>query len=181
MSSLQKMWKENPIGVVIMFLVVGYGIYYFMNYLNKKGSFGSEQMSGTTNPAYKNQSSSMGPKPADPLGQNEVFQSVSSNPNGDMLTTNTGSMQNPADLLPKSTGEWASLNPSGKGELSNVNLLQAGYHIGIDTIGQTLRNANLQIRSEPPNPQTYVGPWQQSTIAPDLLRPPLEIGAGGLQ
>jgi hypothetical protein len=81
--------------------------------------------------------------------------------------------------LPKdSNSQWAQLNPSGKGELANINLLKAGYHIGIDTIGQTLRNANLQIRSEPPNPQLYVGPWNLSTIEPDFLRPPLELGQG---
>jgi len=54
--------------------------------------------------------------------------------------------------------------------------LKAGYHYGIDTIGSSLRNANLQIRSEPPNPQVYVGPWQNSTITPDFMRVPLEIG-----
>jgi hypothetical protein len=81
--------------------------------------------------------------------------------------------------LPKdSNSQWAQLNPSGKGELANVNLLKAGYHIGIDTIGQTLRNANLQIRSEPPNPQLYVGPWNTSTIEPDFMRPPFSIGSG---
>jgi hypothetical protein len=64
--------------------------------------------------------------------------------------------------------------------LANINLLKAGYHIGIDTVGQTLRNANLQLRSEPPNPQANVGPWNQSTIEPDTLRPSLEIGQGSL-
>ena len=39
-------------------------------------------------------------------------------------------------------------------------------------------NANLQIRSEPPNPQLYVGPWNQSSIEPDFMRPPLNIGSG---
>jgi hypothetical protein len=88
-------------------------------------------------------------------------------------------IQNPAELLPKdSNSQWAQLNPSGKGELANVNLLKSGYHIGIDTVGQSLRNANLQIRSEPPNPQLSVGPWMQSTIEPDFMRPPLEIGSG---
>jgi hypothetical protein len=97
-------------------------------------------------------------------------------------TCNTANIQNPSELLPKDkNSQWAQLNPSGKGELANVNLLRAGYHIGIDTIGQSLRNANLQIRSEPPNPQLYVGPWNQTTIEPDFMRPPLEIGAGGSQ
>jgi hypothetical protein len=43
-------------------------------------------------------------------------------------------------------------------------------------VGQTLRNANLQIRSEPPNPQVAVSPWLNSTIEPDINRRPFEIG-----
>ena len=56
------------------------------------------------------------------------------------------------------------------------NFINAGYHVGVNTIGSSLRNANLQLRSEPPNPQVAVGPWQQSTISPDLNRRPMEIG-----
>jgi hypothetical protein len=90
-------------------------------------------------------------------------------------------VSNPADLLPKdSNSEWAQLNPSGGGELANINLLKAGHHAGIDTIGSSLRNANLQVRSEPPNPHNQVSPWQNSTIEPDLMRIPLELGGGSL-
>ena len=71
------------------------------------------------------------------------------------------------------------LLPSGQaGDLSNVNFLKAGYHVGINTVGTSLRNANLQVRSEPPNPQSQVSPWLNSTISPDLMRVPLEIGCG---
>ena len=70
----------------------------------------------------------------------------------------------------------ATVNKIGK--LSNINLLKSGYHIGIDTVGQSLRNANLQMRSEPPNPQLNTGPWNQTTITPDFQRVPLEIGSG---
>ena len=115
---------------------------------------------------------------------NEVYSSVagSSQSSGMGLppSCNATASQNPSDLLPKDTNsQWAQLNPAGKGDLANINLLKAGYHIGIDTIGQTLRNANLQIRSEPPNPQVNVGPWNLSTIEPDFMRPPLELGQGG--
>lgn len=86
---------------------------------------------------------------------------------------------NPQDLLPKdSNSSWAAANPRGAGELANVNLLKAGHHAGIDTVGGTLRNANLQLRSEPPNPKTQVSPWSNSTIEPDLMRVPLELGCG---
>ena len=65
---------------------------------------------------------------------------------------------------------WAQVNPQGSGTLKDRNFLQAGHHIGINTVGQTLRNANLQLRSEPPNPQVKVSPWIQSTINPDTNR-----------
>ena len=87
---------------------------------------------------------------------------------------------NPQDLLPKDgNSSWAAASPRGAGELSNVNLLKAGHHSGIDTVGGTLRNANLQLRSEPPNPKAQVSPWSNSTIEPDLMRVPLELGCGG--
>ena len=58
------------------------------------------------------------------------------------------------------------------------DLLQAGYHIGLDTIGQTLRNPTYDLRSDPVIPKQDVGPWNQSTIEPDLARVPLELGCG---
>jgi hypothetical protein len=99
---------------------------------------------------------------------------------GSPMSSGSSPQLDPSELLPKNVGNssWAQLNPSGQGSLANVNMLKAGYHIGIDTIGQTLRNPNLQIRSEPPNPQIYTGPWNISTITPDFMRPSLEIGSG---
>ena len=81
-----------------------------------------------------------------------------------------------ADLLPRDANSlWAQVNPSGQGSLADQNFLTAGFHIGINTVGQTLRNANRQIRSEPLNPQVKVSPWMQTTIEPDINRRPLEI------
>ena len=83
----------------------------------------------------------------------------------------------PKELLPRdSNSEFAKLNPMGAGDLQQVNLLKAGHHIGIDTVGQSLRNANLQLRSEPANPKMDIGPWNNSTISGDTMRRPLEIG-----
>ena len=86
-------------------------------------------------------------------------------------------MMSSEDLLPESDFmEWAKLHPGGQAELNNRNFLTSGHHIGINTVGQSLRNANLQVRSEPPNPQVVVSPWMQATIGPDMNRKPLEIG-----
>ena len=82
----------------------------------------------------------------------------------------------PEELLPKSDATmWSESNPSA-GALKERNFLQSGNMIGINTVGSTLRNANLQLRSEPANPQVQVSPWMQTTILPDLGRKPLEIG-----
>jgi hypothetical protein len=181
--NLKKAWNDYGIGAIVVLLVVAYGVSLFYGYLNNKGSSGMEKMTEQKNKAYGSPNGQPGQVvPANPAGQNEVFSAVNgiqtSNP-GSPSSCNKKNIDNPSDLLPKdNNSQWAQLNPQGKGELANVNLLKAGYHIGIDTIGQTLRNANLQIRSEPPNPQVYVGPWNQSTIEPDFMRPPLEIGAG---
>jgi hypothetical protein len=85
-----------------------------------------------------------------------------------------------ADLLPTEQAsaiqEFNIAKPIGEGILQDINSLKAGYHVGIDTVGQTLRNANRQIRSEPTNPQVPVSPFMNTTIAPDLMRKPLELG-----
>lgn len=82
-----------------------------------------------------------------------------------------------SELLPimqDPNSQWAQMNPSGSGDLQGKNFLSAGALVGVNTIGQSLRNANYQLRAEHPNPQMQVGPWQQSTIEPDLQRRPLE-------
>jgi hypothetical protein len=84
----------------------------------------------------------------------------------------------PSELLPKDTGSvWADQNPMGSGSLKGKNFLSAGALIGVNTVGQSMRNANLQVRSEPPNPQVAVSIFNQSTISPDISHRPLEIGA----
>ena len=88
------------------------------------------------------------------------------------------SMANPSDLLPRDeNSQWGEFNTLSKGA-NTPDLLQAGYHIGLDTVGQTLRNANLQERSDPIIQKSTIGPWNQSTIEPDMARTPLELGMG---
>ena len=179
--SLKKLWNDYGIGAIIVLLVVAYGVYMFAGYLGAKGMPGNESNASMQDQYKSNMTSSSAVLPSDPNG-NGTFASangVQTSMPGVPSSCSNANIQNPAELLPKDTNsQWAQLNPSGKGDLANINLLKAGYHIGIDTVGQSLRNANLQIRSEPPNPQLSVGPWNQSTIESDIFRPPLEIGSG---
>ena len=189
-ASFKKLWNNYGIGSIVIFIIFLYVLSMLYRYFVNKGRAGSEGNVGfpsssgrvTKNIAFQNNNQGA-VQPSNPLGQNEVFASVQGgNATGQGIPSacNKPNIQNPADLLPQDkNSQWAQLNPAGKGDLANINLLKAGYHIGIDTIGQTLRNANLQIRSEPPNPQINTGPWNLSTIEPDFMRPPLELGQGG--
>ena len=120
--------------------------------------------------------SNVGVRASEELG-NESFLQVS----GINRTPTSCYPQNtlkPDDLLPsgksKNVQDFENANPTGEGILKGVNFLDAGFHIGINTVGQSLRNANRQLRSEPPNPQVAVSPWLNTTIGPDLGRKPLE-------
>jgi len=77
----------------------------------------------------------------------------------------------PEDLLPKDQDNiWSN------GQDNKMNYLESGHHIGINTVGQSLKNANRQLRSEPANPRDDVSPWNQSTIEHDKYRKQLELG-----
>ena len=121
------------------------------------------------------------------LGHNEVFASINGkdSDNGDF---GLGENQLPKDCFPKdqltptdllpqdANSKWAQVNPSGQGSVGDQNFLNAGFHVGVNTVGQTLRNANLQLRSEPPNPQMQVSPWMNTSMEPDTNRRAMEIG-----
>jgi hypothetical protein len=82
----------------------------------------------------------------------------------------------PSELLPKDPNStWAQQNPMGTGSLKGKNFLSAGALIGVNTVGQSLRNANYQLRSEPANPQVPVTVFNVPTIEPDVNRRALEI------
>ena len=84
----------------------------------------------------------------------------------------------PVDLLPQNqeANDWARANPTGSGSLELKNMLEAGQHIGNNTQGSSLKNANLQLRSEPANPILNVSVFNNSSITPDIYRKQLEIG-----
>ena len=127
-------------------------------------------------------------RPSAPMGQNETYKAVEPSIEDPMNAYGLNGNQFPADCFPKdqlnpaellpgdANSTWAKVAPNGQGELGDMNFLTAGYHVGINTVGSSLRNANQQLRSDPPCPLVQVSPWMQSTITPDLSRLPLEVG-----
>lgn len=150
---------------------------------SKPRTLWSEMSPGVIQQAHKGASgsSSKPPVAANPVGMNsgpanaDGIQTVTS---GVPSSCKRQDIANPTELLPRQDNDFGNMNQNGSGDLENINLLKAGYHAGIDTVGSTLRNSNLQLRSEPPNPTSKVSPWMNSTIEPDLMRVPLEIGCG---
>lgn len=81
----------------------------------------------------------------------------------------------PTELLPKSDSNVLSkLNPMSNDAQVLPDMLGAGSMMG--TQSSTLRNANLQVRSDPAIAKVDVGPWSNSTIEADHMRVPLELG-----
>lgn len=83
------------------------------------------------------------------------------------------------DLLPKeSKDDWFDM-PYDKKQMmriENENLLAGAStqsRVGIDTQGQTLKNASHDLRAAPPNPKFMVSPWNNSTIEPDYNIKPI--------
>lgn len=94
----------------------------------------------------------------------------------DSKSCNEQPIMDPKELLPTDkNNEWSNIMPNN--DLKNIHMINAGHHVGINTVGSSLRNANLQIRSEPVIPQGNVGPWNQTTIESDNMRRGFEIGS----
>lgn len=182
-KGFEKSVKSHHVLLILGGLVLLYVIY---NYSSGKSIFPENY----TNSKEGNNDSNEHHMNSQPIGASDNtfhddYASINSNGNAGGnamigLPSNCSSKQtaNPEDLLPKDMNNSWSMNPQGSGDFLGVNFLNAGYMIGTNTVGSSLRNANLQVRSEPPNPQISVGPWNNSTIEGDPFRRPLEIGCG---
>lgn len=191
----------NPVATIITVFAALAVLFYFVNMNNQKTAAKIEMMENyQRNMAKTNGGDIMSEDPllpqggvynvvpSQPMGQNETNKEVQpemADPNnayglnGNQFPNDCfpKDQLNPAELLPgNANSTWAQVAPNGQGELGDMNFLSAGYHTGINTVGSSMRNPNLGLRSEPPNPVVQVSPWMQSTISPDLSRRGLEIG-----
>lgn len=172
-SGISKFFSKEKIIIFIALFILGYTMF---SYSNSKGSIYDAMDDGQSG---DDSSKSSQPSLKETSAQNVQPESAPSAnaPNGYAVQP----VANPSDLLPNDqNSQWSALNPvaMNQGNVAMPDLLQAGYHIGLDTIGQTLRNANLQLRSDPIIDKQNIGPWNQSTIEPDFARVPLEVGHG---
>ena len=183
MSDLKKMFKnikgEHVLGIVGLIILV----FAFCKYSEGKNIFKMGMTNGNT---------SLSPSPikqeANVIGNPSTtttyapYNGPSSTSVSNSSTSSTNMNKpasNPQDLLPinNASTNWQSSVPNS--DLKGINLLSPSQISGINTQGSSLRNANLQVRSEPANPRSNTNcPWNISTIETDTFRKPLEIGAG---
>ena len=174
--------------VLVMFVLTRYrnedvSVEEFADTLRHASTTSPSTMPPSEDPAYALDGEpdvGCGPPPvaSEPVGNNEDYRTIGEGVSNTLPKDCYPKDQlSPQDLLPSDANStWAQMNPAGQGDLQSHNFLNAGHHIGVNTTGQTLRNSNVQLRSEPPNPQMKVSPWNQSTIEPDTNRRGLEIG-----
>jgi hypothetical protein len=78
---------------------------------------------------------------------------------------------NNSDLLPNEVNkDWFESDFSNaRIKIGNDNLINTDrYVIGVNTVGQSLKNPSYDLRPSPPCPKVTVSPWNQSTIEPDF-------------
>lgn len=180
LKDMEKMLNANHkvllVGLLLLTLAIGL-------YTNKKGKENMNVRKPVSKPvrrlvptARKRMREGMSNMGGNAAASQAMARNSDSSAGASGATGGAGSTNNPQDLLPSSGGTNQFSQVDNKGVLGNVNLLDAGHHSGINTVGNSLRNANLQLRSDPAIPQANVGPWSQSTISPDVNRKQLEIG-----
>lgn len=177
LKNLQKSIKTHHIIVLVGVVILVFALY---NYSSNK-SLITDAMTGQANHIVSDNtrpslSNSGNVEPNNTEEEYSSAEGMTTNTNN-LGVSNSRQMTDPSELLPKDeNSEWAKLNPTSSNDMMNVNLLKAGWMAGINTVGSSLRNPNLQLRSEPANPKTNPSPWNNTTIEPDLMRTPLELG-----
>jgi hypothetical protein len=91
-----------------------------------------------------------------------------------VMPTDTRKTLTSGDLLPKDENkDWFQVPNSKFNLMQAVELEVPEIKIGVDTVGQSRKNATYDLRAAPPNPKFIVSPWSNSTIEPDYNTKPL--------
>jgi len=150
--------------------------YLLSNYSTTKGGFGEglEQAKGALGiQGPLSDSGPHGQPMASAGGNSQPVESIQGRHPASQATYSDTTLSSD-ELLPKGGlgASWAAVNPSSLGDLKGQNYLQAGYHTNTAVAGvaQTNRNATWDVRSEPPNPQSKVGPFLNTTIEPNPFK-----------
>lgn len=156
MDILEMIQKNDIIKVILILL----GVYFFMKFYNRESL---DNVSAEVREEPAKQAPVVQGKPAD-AEQAPVLTPKEQQIQVDKVVA--GSNQLSAnDLLPvyDDANEFAQQNPVSQ-LLQEQNFLQAGYHMGINSVLQSNKIPYLDIRSCPPIPKRDVGPFNNSSF-----------------
>ncbi len=182
-KEIQKLLKPNNIIILIGVLVIGLALCHYSNQKNTSlQPFNDYNLETDSNPSPQpsnnsrhgsKQNTQVVPwypttvqKPVQ-VSENQLAPVEAASTNLS-LPSNCRSEHdlNPSELLPTKGGSGTNLP---------ANFLNPSSQMGM--VSSSLRNANLQLRSEPANPRiNNLCPWNNSTITPDTGRVPFELG-----
>lgn len=144
--NLDKMFKKLETSHILAGIALVVLVWALMNYSNNKNT------------------SNFAPLPSKRPADSNSEQVLQTSGSGSVVGATVSASA--SDLLPKdNNNSWGNV-PAAQG-LDNVNLLKAGSQYGINTVGSSLRNANLQLRRDPPISKKEVGPWNLTTMEAD--------------
>lgn len=154
MNILETIQRNDMVKVILVLVAV----YFFMKYYNREGLENVPAASSVQASQPKVTQADVGAIAAQPLESSEQQKQIESVVAGSTQLT-------ASDLLPKydDANDFAKQNPVSK-LLQEQNFLQAGYHMGINTIVQSNKIPYLDIRSCPPIPKQEVGPFNNSSF-----------------
>lgn len=165
-KNLVKFFKSDNAKWVFVVIVVLLIIWALMSYSKSKTHVKDSMTVGAVKPA----SSEMDAELAGASGA-----ALQPAPLDEKAGTSVKEVAHPTELLPKSDSNVLSkLNPMSNDAQVLPDMLGAGAMMGSQS--SSLRNANLQVRSDPAIAKVDVGPWSNSTIEADNMRVPLELG-----
>jgi hypothetical protein len=171
---------------IVLILAAIFVLFALVSHYNKSASrfmpaYGTERFAGGADAAAMDQGAGSGPLSANVAAANRIQPNEDTNNEVYRPVDYEVKQKLPTDCFPRdrltaddllpadaANNLFSTVNPAGSGSVGDANYLTAGVHVGIDTIGQSLRNANMQLRPDPICPQNPVGIWNQTTIAPDL-------------
>lgn len=169
--------NKNTITIVVFIIIGAAVVYFFTQY-----SGNQEGMTDLSFSPLASQPSDVGyfdhPTPEDIQGQYAYPVTSDTDINPVNFKLNQGELT-PYELLPTSESHGVGGEFSDT-DLSSKNFLVSGFNIGINSQGNTNKNANRQVRSDPVIPQNLnATPFGQSTLGPDITRKQFEIGGSG--
>ena len=153
MNIIQMIQTNDMLKVALILLAV----YFFMKYYNKEGLEDVEAAPEVNRKQPRVVQADVNAPAALVLTESEQQKQV------DKVVAGSNQLS-AQDLLPTydDANDFAKQNPVSK-LLQEQNFLQAGYHMGINTVIQSNKLPYLDIRSCPPIPKQEVGPFNNSS------------------